>query len=114
MTITDSAGNRVGYCAFDLSDGQSSGVVVLRVTPADGHSLKATPADADVEIQSRETGSGDPFVDIGASPLDLSSYTPGTPVNFDFKAVAADPLAGVRRVVIYLGVISQGAANWAI
>jgi hypothetical protein len=98
--------------AFDLSDGEASGVVVLRVLPAVGYSLKASPGDGDIEIQARETGSGDPFVDIAASPIDLSSYTPETPQNFDFRAVAASPLTDVRRVSMFIGVVSQGAAGW--
>lgn len=111
--ITDTDGNRIGYVAFDLSDGESSGVMVLSVRPAVGYSLKASPVDPDLQIQARETGSGDPFVDIGASPIDLSSLTPETPVDFDFKAVAADPLEGVRRAAITISVISQGSVNWA-
>jgi hypothetical protein len=110
--ITNTNGKRIGYLNFDLSDGESSGVVVLNVVPAVGYELVASPTDADVEIQARETGSGDPFVDIGASPIDLSAYTPETPVQFDFKAVAAATLTDVRRVAIFLAVSSQQAAGW--
>jgi hypothetical protein len=112
MRITDTTGNRISYMAFDLSDGESSSVIVLRITPAAGFFLSASPGDADVEIQARETSSGDPFVDLATAPIDLASYTPETPVNFDLKVVAATPLTGVRRVVLFIAVTSSGAAGW--
>lgn len=112
MRITNTSGGRVGYVSFDISDSEVSSVVVLKVTPAVGYELVATPTDVDVEVQARETASGDPFVDIGASPIDLSSYTPETPVNFDFRTVAGSPLTDVRRVAIFVAVQSQGVAGW--
>jgi hypothetical protein len=110
--IQSTNGKRVGYLAFDLSDGETSGVVVLRVLPATGYSLQAD-ADVDVEIQARENGTADPFVDLATSPIDLSGYTPETPVDFDIRAVAGSPLVDVRRVAINLSVASAGAAAWS-
>lgn len=110
LTTTD--GKRPGYICWDLSDNEESGVMVLRVTPADGFFLKASPADGDVEIQARETGSGDPFVDIASTPIDLSGLTPETPVNFDFKAVVQGSLTDVRRLTAFIGVTTQSAADW--
>lgn len=110
LTTTD--GKRVGYVSWDLSDNETSGITVLRVVPADGFFLKSSPADGDVQVQARETGSGDPFVDIAATPIDLSSLTPETPVNFDFKAVVQGSLTDVRRLVMFVGVTTQSAADW--
>lgn len=112
MRLTDSAGNKIGYLPVDLSDGEETDVFVLTVTPADGFTFLATPSDADVQIQARETGSGDPFVDLSTG-IELSSYTPETSVDFDVKVVADDPLTGIRRVVIYLAVTNSEAAGWA-
>lgn len=111
--VLNTSGGRVGYLAVDLSDGETSGVFVLRIVPASGYFLKAVPADADFEIQARETGSGDPFVDIAAAPIDLSSYAAETPVNFDFRVVAGSPLVDVRRAVASIAIASQEAAGWA-
>ena len=110
--ISSTTGRRVGYVAFDLSDGESSAVVVCLVNPGDGYALRATPADVDVQIHARETGSGDPFVDIKASPIDLSGYTPDVPVQFDFKAVAAGALTDVRRVAVFIGVYFEQQSHW--
>lgn len=112
MLITDANGVRLGYVNFDLSDNEISEVMVILVTPAAGYFLSATPEDSDVEIQARETSSGDPFVDLSTS-LDLSSYPPGTPVSFDLRVVAGDDLANVRRVTIWLAVTTSSAARWA-
>jgi hypothetical protein len=110
--ITTTTGKRVGYLSFDLSDGEVSSAVVLSIVPAIGYQLQATPTDADYEIQARETGSGDPFQDIGATPIDLSAYTPETPVDFDFRVTAGSPLVDVRRVSARLEVISKGAKGF--
>lgn len=111
MRITDSAGNTIGYMAYDLSDGETTATIALTITPASGFSLSATPSDADVEIQGRENGSGDPFADL-ATPVDLSGHTPETPVDFDIRVVAADPLTGIRRVPIWLAVSNAKALAW--
>lgn len=110
LTTTD--GKRIGLLNWDLSDNETSSVVVLRVVPADGFFLKASPADGDVQVQARETGSGDPFVDLAASPIDLSALTPETPVNYDFRAQVQGSLTDVRRLTAFIGVTTQSAADW--
>lgn len=110
--ITNINDSPLTFLNFELSDNEISGVVQVRIVPANRYLLKVSPTDADVEVQAREHGSGDPFVDIGASPIDLSSYAPETPVDFDLRAVASSSLVGVRRVVAYLSVSSNGAAGW--
>lgn len=110
--LTNTSSGRIGYITADLSDNEQSDVIVLRVIPADGFFLKAAPADGDVQLQARKTSSGDPFQDIVASPIDLSSLTPETPQNYDFKIVAAASLTDVRRVAMFLGVTNQSAASW--
>lgn len=110
--LTNTSGGRIGYWTADLSDNEQSAVVVLRVLPADGFFLKAAPEDDDVQIMARRTSSGDPFVDIAATPIDLSALTPETPTQYDFKAVAASNLTDVRRVPFFIGVTNQSAASW--
>jgi hypothetical protein len=111
--LLTTTGKRIGYLQYDLSDGETGATIVLRVVPAVGYSLKALPVDSDYQIQARENGSGDPWVDIAATPIDLSGYTPETPVDFDFRVIAGAPLVDVRRVSVRLEVVSQGAAAWS-
>lgn len=111
--VLNTSGGRVGYLAVDLSDDEVSNTFVLRILPAAGHFLKAVPADADFEVQARETGSLDPFVDIAATPIDLSGFPAEVAQNFDFRVVANSPLVDVRRAVVSIAVTNQGAAGWA-
>jgi hypothetical protein len=113
MRITNTNGKRIGYLSFDLSDNETSSTVVLRVIPAVGFQLQALPVDVDVEIQARENGTADPFVDLATSPIDLSGYTPETPIDFDIRAVAGSPLVDVRRAALHIAVVSEGAAAWS-
>lgn len=110
LRLTDTTGARLGYVALDLSDGETSEVFQVRVVPAEDYFLKATPSDPDVEIQARR--GADAFVDIAASPIDLSGLTEDVPVNFDVRAVAGSPLVDVRRLVISLAVARQNPALW--
>lgn len=109
--LTNTNGKRIGYLTFDLSDSETSQTIVLRVIPAAGYILKASPVDVDVEIQARESGVGS-FADIATAPIDLSGYPENVPVDFEFKAIAGSPLVDVRRVAISLSVSSSGAAAW--
>jgi hypothetical protein len=111
--ITTISGKRVIIPGIDLSDGETSATFQLRITPADGFSLKASPSDVDVQIQARENGSGDPFTDIATSPIDLSGYTPETPVHFDVRAVASGSLVDIRRLALHIAVTKSAAANWS-
>ena len=86
---------------------------MLKVRPAIGYSLKAAPADASVQIQARKNGTADAFVDLAASPIDLSALPPEVGVNYDFRAVViAATLVDVRRLAIFLSVTSAGAVGW--
>jgi hypothetical protein len=110
--LLTTTGKRIGYLSYDLSDGETGATVVLRVIPADGYVLRASPADDDVVIQARENGSGDPWTDIEATPIDLSGYTPDVPVDFDFRTVAGSPLVDIRRLALYLAVTKSAPALW--
>lgn len=101
--IKTQSGKRVGYLAWDLSDGETGPVAVLQIIPADGFYLTADEDD-DVVIEARETGSGDPWTPIGASPYDLSSFDPEDPVLFDVRARVPGALTDVRRVRLGLRV----------
>jgi len=110
--ISNTNGKRVGYVAWDLSDDEVGATIVLRVLPTANYRLEATPVDLDCQIQARENGTADPWVDIGVTPIQLSGYTPEVWQAFDFRAVALSPLVDVRRVAIFLGVVSNGAVAW--
>jgi hypothetical protein len=112
MRITATTGKRIGLLSWDLSDNEISSVVVLRIIPAVNYKLQAIPTDLNVQLQARETGSGDPFVDIGATPIDLSGHVPEVAVSYDFRAVAG-ALTDVRRVAIRIQVVSNGSAAWS-
>jgi hypothetical protein len=114
LRITSTSGKRIGYICYDLSEGETGATIVLRVIPADGLVLRASPADADVIIQARENGSGDPWTDIEDTPIDLSGYTEEIPIDFDFRAVAAAELIDVRRLALYVSVTGSAPAQWAI
>jgi hypothetical protein len=111
--ITNTSGKRIGYISYDLSDGETGPTIVLRVTPDDGFVLRASPADPDVVVEARENGSGDPWTDIEDTPIDLSGYPPGEPVDFDLRARAGSPLVDVRRLALYVSVTQSAAADWA-
>lgn len=113
MRITNTSGKRIGYISYDLSDGETGATIVLRVIPAGGLVLRASPADADVIIQARENGSGDPWTDIEDTPIDLSGYTEEIPIDFDFRAVAGI-LTDVRRLAIYISTTKSSSANWGV
>jgi hypothetical protein len=113
MRITNANGKRIGYISYDLSDGETGPTIVLRVVPASGFVLRASPSDDDVLIQARENGSGDPWTDIEDTPIDLSGYTEEISIDFDFRAVAAAELADVRRLALYVSVTKSGPAAWA-
>jgi hypothetical protein len=109
--ITNVNGSRVGYIRFELSDNESSPVWRLNIRPGlplgGGYRLTAT-TDDDVALFARINGSGDPFVDLAASPIDLSGFPPDEDILFDFKAVAGSPLIDVRRAALEIQLTNQG------
>lgn len=110
--VTDSAGRGSLYLTFDLAENEQSAPIALLVWP-EPNSLLVSTFDADVSVEARETGSGNPFTDI-AGGLDLSSYPAGVGVSFDFRLVAGTPLAGLRRVPLRVVVATRGAAGWRL
>jgi hypothetical protein len=114
MRITNTNNKRIGLISYDLSEGENGATIVLRVIPADGLVLRASPADADVIIQARENGSMDAWTDIEDTPIDLSGYTEEIPIDFDFRAVAAAELIDVRRLALWISVTGSAPALWAI
>jgi hypothetical protein len=104
MNRIATAGNkRVGYIRFELSDSEESAIWTLNVTPGVkiGAKYKLTATtDDDVALFARLNGSGDPFTDLTATPIDLSGFPPDEAILFDFKAVAGAPIVDVRRVAM--------------
>jgi hypothetical protein len=109
--LTNTDGSRIGLLQFDMSDGEISGTVVLRVLPNTGYRLQADDDD-DLILEARENGSGDPWTDLSTG-IDLSSYPENVPVDFDLRCTAGNPLTDIRRVALHIAVVSQGAAAWS-
>lgn len=102
-------GARANFIPVYLTEGQESPVTTLRITPEVGDAtLKGEASDA-ATIMARISPSA--FVDISATPLDLSGAF-GSFEDVDFKIVAAPDLPGVNRVLISAGIPVQSAAGW--
>lgn len=102
-TFEDSAGAvPLSLVPVELDEGETSPVFVARVPCHAGRTLAAR-VDAGLTVEARRTGSGEPFVDIGAAPYDLAAFD-GESVAFDFRLTAAagaadsSPLAAVIRL----------------
>jgi hypothetical protein len=100
-SFTDTAGRALSFVPFEVDEGETTPVFVARVPCHAGRTLAARP-DAGLTVEARPTASGDPFVDIAATPYDLTPFD-GLTVSFDFRltagAVAAlSPLEAVIRL----------------
>jgi hypothetical protein len=96
--ITDTGGAPLIYINLTLEAAHDSVVIVGRV-PCRAHQfLTASPSLSAASVLARRTGSGDPFVDLGSAPVDLTPYD-GTTVSFDFKVRAA-AVTGFERVAL--------------
>lgn len=95
--ITDTADNSLLYVNLRLDEGADSVVIVARIPCKSGLKL-ATNSDGRASVLARRTGSGDPFVNIATSPIDLTPYD-GTNTDFDFK-VHAGSVTGLERVAL--------------
>lgn len=86
--ITDINGNPLSSISFPLNESTESAVLVGLVRVAGPGLYLACRSDGGpAVVMARKTGSGDPFVDIAATPIDLTPYDGDTPA-FDFKVVA--------------------------
>lgn len=99
--FTDTAAAPLSFVPVEVDEGETTPVFVARVPAAAGFVLEAAP-DSGLSVEARPTGSGEPFVDIAATPYDLTPFD-GLNVSFDFRitagAVAADsPLQAVVRL----------------
>lgn len=107
--FTDEDGNNIGHIAYDLTSGETSSVFVATVTAAAGRALRSG-THAALQLQARETGSGDPYVNL-TDGIDLTPYAPGS-AQFDIRAVAQSVVGRVRASV-FIGVQdAQSAAGW--
>jgi hypothetical protein len=126
--LLDSTGAEFFYLAYDLVAGEASDPVVIKVKlPArlDDQKLPRvsllSESSASVRLLARPAGVGS-YVDL-AEGIDLTGYyvTPlggpnhagGAPIEFDLVCEADESVAGVIRVVLFLGVVSSNAAAWA-
>lgn len=99
--FTDSVGVPLSLVPFELDEGETTPLFVARVPCHAGRTL-AADADAGLTVEARPTGSGDPFVDIAATPYDLTPFD-GSTVPFDFRLTAgavsdSSPLQAVIRL----------------
>lgn len=93
MIMTDTAGQELTYVSVELPESSDSAVLTVRVPCVTGMSLAADD-DPDVRVLGREAGSGDPFQDLSASPIDLTPYA-GTDQDFEVKLHANVVSSGV-------------------
>jgi len=119
--ITTTDGKRIGYLTCDLDNGEVSESFLVHIsltaeaTVGDGFFFKASPTDADVLIEARHypPGFAELWQNLASPGIDLSGDV--TEFDFEIRVTAADPLSGdgLRRIVEYLAVTSNGAAQWA-
>lgn len=95
--IKDTAGNTITLLNLTLTESVDSAVLVIRVPCTAGLFLTADN-DARLAVKARENGSGDPFVNIASSPIDLTPYD-GTDQDFDLKVTPA-AVTGFERVAV--------------
>jgi hypothetical protein len=101
----------VKFMPFDLVSNETSDPVTLTVTIPESGWLRSG-SDTAIKIKAREHGSSDPYVDISGEGIDLSGYSEGTDVEFDFVA-AAQSVSGMRRGVLSIVVAAEiTPANW--
>lgn len=97
-SVFDTADNPLTHVAINLSE---NGVweFTVRVPCVAGMFLTAdVPESATATVSARLTGSGEPFIDMGESPLSLTPHA-DTITSFDIKIVAGD-VQGVQRVAV--------------
>jgi len=114
--ITTEDGKRIGYLTCDLSEGETAELFKIRVQLGAGLILKATPSDADITIEAALIILMLPlvYVDLVNVGIPLDVYGDGT-IDAWVRVTAADPLSGdgLRRIVEYLAVTNNSAAQWA-
>ncbi len=109
--ITNLTGEQIRFVAYDLTAGETSEAVTVRVTAQPSAMLLSEQSDS-IALKGREAGTLDAFVDL-AEGIDLSEYTPGEPVDFEIVCEASGELTGLIRVALFLGVVNSGGAAWA-
>lgn len=109
--LRDTQARKIHSFPLDLNAGEEVLLGPFVVTPEDGAVLTREPL-AEIDFYVRETGSGDPFVDL-TTGVDLSGYQSGVNVSFDLKAVASPDLVGRFRGTVWLGILyRQVSAGW--
>jgi hypothetical protein len=81
--ILDTAGQPLLFINLHMAENSDSVVIVASI-PCAAQKFLAGPADGSARVMARRSGSGDPFVDLSISPIDLTPFA-GTSVLFDFK-----------------------------
>jgi hypothetical protein len=105
QSVTDTNNNPLTVVPVVLTEGAESPVIVARVPCTAGMYLAAS-GDGRAEVLARQTGSGDPFVDISDAPISLTEFD-GNVVSFDFKVVAKEISRGIERVALAVRVTYQ-------
>lgn len=96
--VTDTTGAAVTILSSGVRQNSDSPVIALLMPCTTGMSLTADAAPA-AQVLARRTGSGDPFVDVSTSPIDLSPWN-GTTQSFDFKFHGAAFSGLIKRVAL--------------
>ncbi len=97
--ITDTTGQPLLYVGLRLENELTdSAVIVARIPCAAGKWLSASPVSPGASVMARRTGSGDAFVHLAVTPIDLTPFD-GQTVQFDFK-VRANDVSGLVRMAL--------------
>lgn len=96
MNVTDTDDNPVSAVSVVQQENTAVTQLVGRIPCVAGMFLKATDA-ANARVLARVADSGDPFVDIGLFPIDLTPYA-GLNEDFEFRIEADDAASPVEYV----------------
>jgi hypothetical protein len=97
--FSDYGGDPLTFVQLEVDEGETAPVVVVFVPATAGFVLAADP-DAGLTVEARPTDSGEAFVDLAATPYDLTPFD-GEQVAFDFRvsAGAVSPSSPLQAVV---------------
>jgi hypothetical protein len=112
MRFLDEASNELTYWPISgLRQGQYSAVLVVGVEDVPAAASLTVTADSRVSVLARRQGTADPFVNIAASPVDLSGFA-GPIAWFEMKLLAAADITGAPRVALTPGAFTNSPADW--
>jgi len=95
--ITDTNGAQITNVSYSLAELSDGPILVVVLSPLANQFLAAA-LDTRAKVLARRTDSGNAFVDIAASPINLTPWA-GQRVSFDVR-VQTLAVTGLERVAI--------------